>query len=173
MHIPGDMIRGAVFQAAFFACTVLYLTALPVFPGLLAAGEAPPDFDPCLNFTAQKAAGLLDVPEEDLAVIRGDSLMPNLCAFRSKSNFLKQLSFSAYQEASPETAQRELEKLKQGFTFLSEIEAVAGLGDEAFWAGNDRLKRMVARKGPLLIDVLNPKDFEQQKRLLQILLEVP
>ena len=60
--------------------------------------------------------------------------------------------------------------MKNNFTTTSKVDAVSDLGNEAFWVGDKRFQRLVARQDNIVIDVLSPIDFNQQKKLIQLIL---
>lgn len=60
--------------------------------------------------------------------------------------------------------------MKNNFAIVCKVDAVPDLGDEAFWVGDKRFQRMVARRGNMLIDVLSPRNFDRQKKLIQMIL---
>ncbi len=124
---------------------------------------------PCDAITTDQAAELLDTVPSDLK-IHTSEMMPNRCVMRSKTDFLKALSFSIYREKTPAVAAASLQKMAQGFTALSKIEPISGLGDEAVYAGDDRLKRLVLRKGRFLIDITRPRERALQEKAARILL---
>ncbi len=53
---------------------------------------------------------------------------------------------------------------------LSPVENIKGLGDEAYYFPDDRLKRMLIRKKNIFIDISMPKDKGIQKELAKDLL---
>lgn len=128
------------------------------------------EVDPCGGMTEDLAGEMLGVSAAELKK-SADFKAPVTCRIQSKSNFLIGMSYSIYIEESPEKAAKELNKIKEGLAFLSEIEAMEGLGDEAFWAGNKRARRLVARKGNVLIDVMRPDDLAVQKRIVRLVFE--
>jgi hypothetical protein len=62
-------------------------------------------------------------------------------------------------------------KMRQNYETVSKVDAVPGIGDEAFWVGDSRFQRMVAIKGDVVIDVLSPKDFNLQKQIIHLVLD--
>lgn len=128
------------------------------------------ELDPCGGMTEEIAGEILGVSPAELKKSAGFEA-PVTCRIQSKSNFLIGMSYALYIEESPEKAAEELNKIKEGLAFLSEIEAMEDLGDEAFWAGNKRARRLVARKGNVLIDVMRPGDPAVQKRIVRLVFE--
>ncbi len=61
--------------------------------------------------------------------------------------------------------------MKKGYGTISKVDAVSDIGDETFWAGDNRFQRMVSIKGVIVIDVLSPKDFSLQKQIIRLILE--
>ena len=61
--------------------------------------------------------------------------------------------------------------MKNGYGTISKVDAVPDIGDETFWAGDNRFQRMVAIKGAVVIDVLSPKDFSHQKQIIRLALD--
>ncbi|MBU0945317.1 MAG: hypothetical protein KJ804_10030 [Proteobacteria bacterium] len=96
---------------------------------------------------------------------------PYSCSIRSKSNFLKGITYVTYVYNAPGDARLEFSKMKKGFASTSTVEGIADIGDEAFWAGASRFQRLVAVKENVVIDVLSPKDFDLQKQIIGLVLE--
>jgi len=96
---------------------------------------------------------------------------PCSCSIRSKSNFLKSISYTIYHYNDPRQARRDFNTMKNNFAAASKVDNVKGLGSEVLWAGDKRFHRMVALKGAVLIDVINPADFNIQKRILRLILD--
>ena len=91
--------------------------------------------------------------------------------YRSKSDFLKSISYTVYDFSRPEKARSVFETMKGNFKTVAKVETVQGLGDEAFWVNDKRFHRLVSLKGGVMVDVLRPKKLELQKRVIQLLLE--
>ena len=90
--------------------------------------------------------------------------------YRSKSNFLKSISYTVYNYSRPQKARSVFDTMKGNFKTVAKVEAVQGLGDEAFWVNDPRFHRLVALKGTLMIDVVSPKELKLQKRIIRLLL---
>jgi len=134
-----------------------------------AAAAASKGRGPCQAVSKAQAADILGVQQSDLLVQTFDDL-PSRCVIRSKSNFLKSISFSVYHEGSAAEAKRDFDKMRQALGILSKIETVPGLGDAAFWAGNDRVKRLALIKDSVFIDIRSPRKRAQQEKIARILL---
>ena len=80
------------------------------------------------------------------------------------------ISYVTYVHNKDEQARLEFERMKEGFETVSKVDIIPEIGDASFWAGDSRFQRLVAVKGDALIDVLNPKDFDMQKRIVLLVL---
>jgi len=169
---------------AFFRVTVPILCAVGI---LFAAAPTPAadsgDTSRCMGLSLEEAGAILGVSSTDLVVEGRDMMVspqdlekglyrktPHTCTFRSQNDFLRFVSYITYVHSSKQQARLEWERMKEGFETVSAVDAVPGVGDEAFWAGDSRFRRMVAVKGAVVVDVLNPKDFDLQKRILKSVL---
>lgn len=169
---------------------VVKITILWIF--FLASGFLHSDFKTfasdienlCSFITIEKAAVILSLPENDLQKSHRELMVspedvknktykqpPLSCSIRSKSNFLKMITYVIYVFNEPSHTQVELRKMKEGFETVSEVEMINGTGEEAFWAGDKRFQRLVARKNNKLIDVLSPKEFESQADIMQMIMD--
>ena len=138
----------------------------------------------CRSITLENAATILAVSSDDLQKSSSDIMVspddirkktfkiePYNCTIRSKSNFLKGISYITYVYNDPEQARIDFNKMKKGYGTISKVDAVSDIGDETFWAGDNRFQRMVSIKGVIVIDVLSPKDFSLQKQIIRLILE--
>ena len=138
----------------------------------------------CGGVTLENAATLLDVSTDDLHKSSSDLMVspedlqnkiykihPYNCTIRSKSNFLKFITYVTYVYNDPGQARIEFNKMQKGFESISKVDVISDIGDEAFWAGDNRFQRMVAIKGDVVIDVLSPKDFKLQNRIIRLVLD--
>ena len=147
-----------------YSCTFLIICFFLSIPPANAGNRTP-----CDAITMEQAAELLGTKPSDLKTVTSD-MMPERCVIRSKTDLLKALSFSIYREKTPSAAAASLRKMAESFAVLSKIEHIPALGDEAIYAGDDRLKRLVLRKGRFLIDIRNPRDRARQEKAARILL---
>ncbi len=140
--------------------------------------------DLCSFIPLEKAAVILSLPENDLQKSNRELMVspedvknktykqpPLSCSIQSKSNFFKMITYITYVFNDPSHAQVELKKMKEGFKTVAEVEMIKGMGEEAFWVGDKRFQRLVARKNNKLIDVLNPKEFKFQTDIMQMIME--
>lgn len=140
--------------------------------------------DRCSAIPLETAAGILNVSIEDLHKSSTDLMVspddlerkiyktpPYTCSIRSKTNFLKLITYVVYVYNDPGQARLEFEKMKTGFETISKVDALPDIGDATFWAGDNRFQRMVSIKGGIVIDILSPKDFELQKQLIRQVLD--
>jgi len=130
-----------------------------------------------------KAAALLSISSNDLSInILGKMVSPDdikaktykvpPCGYyyRSKTSFSKSISYTVYIYNDPRRALADYERIKGNFSTVSKVEAVPMLGDKAFWAGDDRFRRLVAIKGNLLIDVVRPGDLQRKREIVRMVL---
>jgi hypothetical protein len=140
--------------------------------------------DRCSSITLKNAANILAVSTDDLQKSSRDLMVspedlqkkiykihPYNCTIRSKSNFLKLITYVTYVYNDPGKARKEFDKMQKNFESLSKVDVVPDIGDETFWAGDNRFQRMVAIKGGVVIDVLSPKEFNLQKQIICIVLD--
>ncbi len=138
----------------------------------------------CSGVTFENAATILAVSTNDLHKSSNDLMVspedlqkkiykihPYNCTIRAKSNFLKFITYTTYVYNDPGQARIDFNKMREAFGSVSKVDVVPDIGDEAFWAGDKRFQRMVAIKGDVLIDVLNPNDFSLQKRIIRMVLD--
>ena len=138
----------------------------------------------CSSITLENAAIILAVSTDDLQKSSRDLMVspedlqkkiykihPYNCTIRSKSNFLKLITYVTYVYNDPGKARKEFDKMQKNFESLSKVDVVPDIGDEAFWAGDNRFQRMVAIKGGVVIDVLSPKEFNLQKQIIRLVLD--
>jgi len=138
----------------------------------------------CSGITLENAAKILVVSTDDLQKSSHDLMVspedlqkkiykipPYNCTIRSKSNFLKLITYVTYVYNDPKQARRDFNKMQQNYESLSKVDAVPDTGDKAFWVGDHRFQRMVAIKGHRVIDVLSPKDFNLQKQITHLVLD--
>lgn len=96
---------------------------------------------------------------------------PYICTIRSKSNFLKFITYVTYVYNDTGQARIEFNKMQKGFESISKVDLIPDIGNETFWAGDNRFQRMVSIKGNVVIDVLSPKDFKLQTQVIRLLWE--
>ena len=138
----------------------------------------------CSSITLENAANILAVSTDDLQKSSRDLMVspedlqkkiykihPYNCTIRSKSNFLKLITYVTYVYNDPGKARKEFDKMQKNFESLSKVDVIPDIGDEAFWAGDNRFQRMVAIKGGVVIDVLSPKEFNLQKQIIRRVLD--
>jgi hypothetical protein len=138
----------------------------------------------CSGITLENAATILAVSTDDLQKSSHDlmispedlqkkiyKIQPYNCTIRSKSNFLKLITYVTYVYNDPKHARRDSNKMQQNYESLSMVDAVTDTGDKAFWVGDHRFQRMVALKGDRVIDVLSPKEFNLQKQIIHLVLD--
>ncbi|MCB2180802.1 MAG: hypothetical protein KQH63_02110 [Desulfobulbaceae bacterium] len=138
----------------------------------------------CDSITLENAAAFLLVPAADLQKRSSDVMVspedmqkkiykapPYSCIISSKSNFLKSINYVTYEYSDPGKARAEFNTMQQNFGTVSKVDVVPGIGDTTFHVADNRFQRMVAIKGNVVIDVLNPKDFEIQKQIMQQILK--
>jgi len=138
----------------------------------------------CRGITLENAATILGVSADDLQKSSRDlvvspedlrkkiyKIIPYNCTIRSKSNFLKLITYVTYVYSDPNQARLDFKKMQQNYESISKVDAVPDIGDEAFWVADNRFQRMVAIKDDTVIDVLNPKDFNLQKQIIRLVLD--
>jgi len=138
----------------------------------------------CSSITLENGAKILGAAIDDLQrssydlMVSPDDLRkkiykipPYNCTIRSKSNFLKLITYVTYVYSDPGQAKTEFNKMRNDFESVSMIEAVPGIGDSAFWAGDNRFQRLVALQGAAMIDILSPKNLDLQKQIISLVLD--
>ena len=138
----------------------------------------------CRGITLENAATILTVSADDLKKSSRDlevspedlqkkiyKIPPYNCTIRSKSNFLKFITYVTYAYNDPKQARKDFKKMQQNYESISKVEVVPDIGDETFWVGDRRFQRMVSIKGDIVIDVLSPKDFNHQKQIIRLVLD--
>jgi hypothetical protein len=138
----------------------------------------------CSSIPLKKAAVILSAPENDLQQSHRELMVspediqkkiykqpPLSCSIRSKTDFLKLITYVIYVFNDSSQAQVELKKIKEGFETVSKVEGIENMGDEAFWVADQRFQRFVARKSNTMIDILSPKDFEHQTVIMQMIMD--
>jgi hypothetical protein len=138
----------------------------------------------CSAITLKNGAALLNVPIDDLQKSSTDLMVspddlkkkiykshPFNCSIRSKSEFLKFITYIIYEYNDSGQAHIEFNKMRQGFESISKVDIIPDIGDAAFWAGDQRFQRMVAIKGGVVIDALNPKEFDLQMKIISLVLD--
>ena len=131
-----------------------------------AAGKAPADG--CAGLTREQAASILGLAPTDL--VGPAHLETFTCRFHGKSDPYTTLSFNVYVEASEAEAERKMDEQEDGFTFLSSIDTLPGLGDMAWRAPDSRVRRLMVRKGATWVDIVTPGDSAAQVRIAHIVL---
>ncbi len=132
----------------------------------------------------EEAARILKVAPDDLAfraypkgVSPDDQkkktykIPPCSYRFRSKSNFLKSISYVVYVFRRSEKAHSVFQTMRNNFSTVAKVEAVESLGDEAFWVRDDRFHRLIAVRKNVMFDVVSPKDRRLQGQIIRILLK--
>ncbi len=140
--------------------------------------------DLCSFIPLEKAAAILSLSEDDLQKshrelqVSPEDLQNNTykqpplsCSIRSKSNFLKMITYVVYIFNDPSHTALELKRMKEGYGTVSEIKDINDMGEEAFWVADARFQRLVARKDNKVIDILNPKEFQHQADIMQIIMD--
>ena len=138
----------------------------------------------CDSITLENAATLLAVSPDDLQKSSNDLMVspedlqkkiyeipPYNCTIRSKSNFLKSITYVTYVYNDPGQARIDFNKMRTGFESVSKLDIVPEIGDKTFWAGDNRFQRLVSIKGDVVIDVLSPKDLNLQKQIILLVLD--
>jgi hypothetical protein len=133
------------------------------------------------SITLEDAAAILAVSVDDLhkssrnLIVSPEDMQkkiykiyPYNCTIRSKSNFLKLITYITYVYNDSGQARIEFNQMRKNYESTTKVDAVPGIGDGAFWVGDNRFRRMVAIKDDTVIDVLSPKDFNLQKQIIRI-----
>lgn len=137
----------------------------------------------CTSISLENAATILGVSIDDLQTNNTDTMVspddikkktfkmpPYNCSIRSKSDFLKGISYIIYVYNDPGRALIEYNKMQNSYGTISKVDVVPGIGDETFWVSDNRFQRMVSIKKDVVIDVLNPKEFDLQKQIIRLIL---
>jgi len=165
-------------DVAFF----LFFALLSAHLEISAAGQKGTSL--CDSITLENGAVILAVSVSDLQKSSSDLLIspddiekqiyrapPYKCTMRSKTNFLKSLSYIIYVYNNSEQARTEFNKMKKSFATVAKVDQIPGLGDETFRVEDSRFQRMVSIKGDLVLDVLNPKESNLQEQIVRLVLE--
>jgi len=115
----------------------------------------------------QKSSRNLMVSPEDMQQ-KIYKIYPFNCTIRSKSNFLKLITYVTYVYNDAGQARIEFNQMQKNYESTTKVDAVPDIGDGAFWVADNRFRRMVAIKNDTVIDVLSPKDFDLQKQIIRI-----
>jgi hypothetical protein len=129
---------------------------------------AGPAVGPCGGVKAADAAAILHIPASDVDGPHTSKVFS--CLFRSRKDAFTTLSFNVYTADTPAAAAQDLASEKDGFTFLSKIQPLANLGDEAYRAPDPRVGRLLMRKGRVWLDVITPGDEASQRKVAEIVL---
>lgn len=154
--------------AAVAICLGLLLAACSKSQAPSASTTSAVKLGPCGGLDAAQAAAILHIPAS--AVTGPQQLRTFSCIYRSRKDYYKSITFNVYVEKSAAVAQRNLDKLKDGLAVLSKIVAVGGLGDAAWRAPDSRVRRLLARKGAVWIDIVTPGDEASQVHIARIVL---
>lgn len=152
------------FTVALAGLGLLLAACSPSTPP--AASAAADTIGPCGGLTAVQAASILHVPSADVA--GPQHLSTFSCVYRSRKDFYTSMTFNVYVEPSAAQAQRKLDADKDGLAYLSPINAVDHLGDEAWRAPDSRVRRLLMRKRNVWLDVVTPGDQASQVRIAEI-----
>ncbi len=138
----------------------------------------------CQGLSLKAAARILKVKPADLTMTSRHLMVspddtkngtykapPCDCAFRSRTDFLKSIHYVTYTYNDPARARATFRKMRSNFSTVSKVDKVPSLGDDAFYAGDSRFKRLVVLKGSLLIDIRSPRIFRSQKEIARFVLE--
>jgi hypothetical protein len=163
------------------AVSILFTAVVMFCANSRALAAAAEDGGRCSGVTLEKAAAFLAVSPDDLQKNSSDLMVspediqkkiykvqPYNCSIRSKSNFLKSITYVTYAYNDKAQARAEFNKMKKGFESVTKVDIVPDISDEVFWVGDTRFQRMVAIKDAVVIDVLNPKDFDLQKQIMSL-----
>lgn len=130
---------------------------------------AGPSVGPCGGVKAADAAAILHIPAADVDGPHSNKVFS--CLFRSRKDAFTTLSFNVHTAATAPAAARQLESERDGFKFLSKIQPLKDLGDEAYRAPDPRVGRLLMRKGRVWLDVVTPSSEAAQRKVAQIVLE--
>lgn len=121
--------------------------------------------DPCGDLSVEAAADLLTTDPEDL-VRKANPEAAVSCAFTSRSDPAKVLAYSVRSLDSEAAAEARLESMAQMLEKISPVERTPEPGDEAIFASGPKARRAAARRGSVVIDLIEPTDPELQRRAL-------
>lgn len=119
----------------------------------------------CGGLTIESAAEVLAIEAEDVFE-RADPENAPSCSFASRSDPSKVVAYSVNTLASDADAQRFLESMTDALGRISAVETVDGLGDEAFRAPWASARRLLARKGHTVVDLIEPTDPNLQQQAM-------
>ena len=169
------------FETIVLGMVLLGLFCAVVLPAIAAnqKGHA------CSNgISLEKASAILGVAPGDISARSFPQMVspddtrnktykvpPCSYGYRSKSNLLKRISYTVYSFNSPERARGAFDTMKRNFSTAAKVERVSGLGDAAFHVADKRFHRLVAVRGTLLVDIINPADVKLQKRVMALVLK--
>lgn len=160
-------MRKAIYLST--AVSLLLLAACFSSSSGSASSEVEATTGPCGGITLAQAAVILHLAPADV-----NGPLPqqenNACVYRSRKVFWKQVFFTIYVEPSSAVAKQKLENWKEGFAVLSPVNAVDGLGDEAWHFPDHRVGRLLMRKDNVVLDVLQPHDKATQIQMAKIVL---
>lgn len=122
---------------------------------------------PCGGMTKAKAAAILGCAAEEVQHRSSEELQT--CSF-SKDLFTS-VHYALYHEKDEKSAQQSMGKIVSGLEMLVECTVVEGIGDAAVSCAGERAKRLLVRKGAVLVDVISPADLEQKKQVAAGVLE--
>ena len=90
--------------------------------------------------------------------------------YRSKTNFVKSISYTVYEYTRSGKAWSVFETMKDNFKTVAKVEMVPGLGEAAFWVNDKRFHRLVVLKDKIMMDVVSPKNLALQKQVVRVLM---
>jgi len=135
------------------------------------------------GISPKKAASILGISPGDLRVqavkqmvspddIKNKTYQIAPChySYSAKSSFLKRFSYVVYVYNDPHRARGDFERMKGHFSAAAKVVMLPGLGEAAFYVRDPRFPRLVAVKGTLLVDVMNPKEVSLRKRVAALVL---
>jgi hypothetical protein len=119
--------------------------------------------DACAGLSSDSVAELLGGETETLT--RKASFSAGVtCSFVGRGDPGRALGFSVEVLKSEETAEALLGAMIEALEATSTIEPVAGVGDAAFQAPDPAARRLLFRKGRVVVDLVEPADPELQRR---------
>ena len=123
----------------------------------------------CGGLKAADAAAILHIPASDVDGPHTSKVSG--CLYWSRKDVFTRLNFNIYTADTPAAAAQKMASEKDGFTFLSRIQPLDNLGDEAWRAPDPRVRRLLMRKGRVWLDVVTPGDEAAQRKVAEIVLE--